>query len=114
MANVFKSWSKDQIKAVWNKGKVMPGCDSDEYRQDIAGAWMKYSEYGNTSHELGLGWEIDHRRPESKGGGDALSNLQPLQWANNRAKSDNYPNWSSDVGSEGNANIYKSQSFTED
>ena len=28
---------------------------------------------------------------ELKGGNDGLSNLQPLQWQNNRAKSDNGP-----------------------
>ena len=39
------------------------------------------------------GWKIDHIKPVAKGGTDDLNNLQPLQWANNRHKSDNYPNW---------------------
>jgi 5-methylcytosine-specific restriction endonuclease McrA len=49
---------------------------------------MRYGEYGQTSK---YGWEIDHIKPVSKGGTDDLSNLQPLQWENNRRKGDNYP-----------------------
>lgn len=35
-------------------------------------------------------WEMDHIHPKSKGGTDAISNLQPLQWKSNRQKSDKY------------------------
>jgi len=38
-----------------------------------------------------MGWEIDHIVPVSRNGTDNLSNLQPLQWQNNRLKGDKFP-----------------------
>ena len=52
---------------------------------------MKFGEYGDTNSEHG--WEVDHIVPVALGGSDELNNLQPLQWKNNRTKSDTYP-WS--------------------
>ena len=62
MPLIKENWSDDQIKAVWNKGIIVPGYDSTKYRKDIAGAWMAYTQYGNINSELG--WEIDHIRPQ--------------------------------------------------
>jgi 5-methylcytosine-specific restriction endonuclease McrA len=76
------------IKAVWLKaqGDVRyPG-----FRRDKCRAWMKWEKYGKTEQ---FGWEIDHIKPVSLGGTDDLSNLQPLQWQNNRSKSNNYPQY---------------------
>ncbi len=79
--------------SVWNKGQIVPGVDASQKRKDRCGAWIEWNQYGNTT-ENGTGWEIDHNQPVAKGGGDELANLQPLQWENNRHKSDDYPNWS--------------------
>ena len=77
------SFSKEMVQAVWEKGHVVPGYDSSQCRKDQCGAWMVRSEYGNRNSDYG--WEIDHISP---GGADVLSNLRPLQWQNNVAKSD--------------------------
>lgn len=83
------SFDQSTISAVWHKGQVVSGYDPAEVRKDMCGAWMKRSEYGTTGQ---YGWEIDHIQPVARGGGDSLSNLQPLLWKNNRAKGDNAPN----------------------
>lgn len=89
------SFDESTVNAVWQKGQIIFGQDPNNYRRDTCGALMKKSEYGNTNSVYG--WEIDHIKPSSLGGSDGLYNLQPLQWENNRSKSDNWPHWSCKV-----------------
>lgn len=98
--------NKEKALDIWEQtfGNVL-------YAKDVAGAWMLRDRYGETK-ELGYGWEIDHKFPESRGGSDSSYNLRPLQWENNRAKADDYPSWTSVVTSQGDHNIYKKEHWT--
>jgi 5-methylcytosine-specific restriction endonuclease McrA len=81
-------FSESMIEAVWRKARVVAGNDPDVFRKDACGAWIRRQSYGETTE---YGWEIDHIMPVALGGGDEFTNLQPLQWENNRYKSDTWP-----------------------
>lgn len=84
---IGQSFSEAMKFVVWAKALAVPGQSLAEWRQDVCGARMQWSQYGNTA-ELGFGWEIDHIRPVAHGGSDEIVNLQALQWQNNRRKGD--------------------------
>ena len=76
-------FSETEIQKVWEKGEIVSGNESNRWRKDQCGAWIGRKEYGDRNSKYG--WEIDHIKPVSEGGGDELSNLRPLQWENNVA-----------------------------
>jgi 5-methylcytosine-specific restriction endonuclease McrA len=85
-----RNFTNETILAVWNKGQIVSGYDPSLVRKDVCGAWIHWNKYGVTV-DYGNGWEIDHKKPVAKGGGDEIDNLQPLQWQNNRKKGDDFP-----------------------
>jgi len=86
-----RTFSETTIDQVWKTAGVIAGQDPNVIRNDACGWSIKRAEHGSTNSLYG--WEIDHKRPVAKDGGDEPSNLQPLYWKTNREKSDTYP-WS--------------------
>ncbi len=79
---------KSRVDKVWEKGSPMRGKTPNLHRRDSLGNKMYKSSYGKDSEQ---GWQIDHKRPKSKGGSDSLRNLQPLNSHANRSKGNKYP-----------------------
>ncbi len=102
MATPRREFTEEEIEAVWQKAIVQPNNDPNVYRKDYAGAWICRGQYGQ---QTAYGWEIDHVRPLSLDGSYNLSNLLPLHWQNNLAKSDDFPAWRSETTSEGVRNV---------
>lgn len=80
------NWTTAEKLQVWSKGRVIEGFSADDWRRDICGHSMKFSEHGNRNSEYG--WEIDHINPVANSGTDVIGNLQPLYWNHNAAKGD--------------------------
>ncbi len=92
-----------EILDVWKKATEVAGVDSNVFRQDYAGAWIRYADYGNRNSQYG--WEIDHLMPLSQGGEEIITNYLPLQWQNNVRKGDDYPRWATAVTADGQNNV---------
>ncbi len=101
-------FSEEVLEQVWQKAAPVENNDPKIWRKDFAGAWIRRDQYGKTSS---YGWEIDHLRPISLGGTDAIGNLLPMHWENNRKKADNYPSFFSEVTSLGVNNIKSLKSW---
>jgi hypothetical protein len=85
-----QEWDDELKLAVWQKGQLILKFAPDEFRRDISGFAMKFSDFGNQTSMYG--WEIDHIFPVALGGNDNIANLQPLHWTNNLDKGDTL-NW---------------------
>ena len=76
---------KELIDNVWKKAKTVRGEDPNEVRQDPYSNRIRKSQFGGSGLQS---WEIDHIKPESKGGSDHLRNLQAMQTNKNRELGD--------------------------
>lgn len=102
----MSDYTKEELDAIWRKGRTIQGLDSDTYRLDVVGAIMKRGLYGN---EGNLGWEVDHIYPKEKLKGHKIPesrwndmvNLRPMNAKNNVAKGDDYPKYKVAVQRDG-------------
>jgi 5-methylcytosine-specific restriction endonuclease McrA len=69
--------------AVFSKAKTISGKNPDLYRQDPYGNMLYKHSYGKDTK---CGWNIDHIKPQSRGGSHAINNLQALQSTINKSK----------------------------
>ena len=98
------------IQFVWEKGITVKDFDPNLVRKDACGAWIVRNAYGNRNNVYG--WEIDHVYPISLGGDDDEKNLRPMQWENNKSKSNDYPSYVAAIQAEENGNIQKNVQYT--
>lgn len=98
-----KDFTPAEKKLVWDRARQIDSVDPDTMRQDYAGAWIRFVDYGNRNSQYG--WEIDHLKPLAQGGAEDPSNYLPLQWQNNVRKGDDYPRWATAVSADGQNNI---------
>jgi len=76
-----EAYGKPQYRReIFNKSFIIWGEDPEEYRRDIYGNIIAFSEYGYRSD---YGWHVDHIHPKSLDGSNLLCNLQPLHWRTN-------------------------------
>jgi 5-methylcytosine-specific restriction endonuclease McrA len=104
------NFTKEQIKAAWEKATVVPG-DAEKgkvWRKDLAGAWIKFDQYGE---ETKYGWQVDHAFPKSLGGGEENENLRAMHRENNASKADDFPSYTTVVSSNGQENIEKEEKW---
>ena len=85
----FKDVDEVTKLIVWQAAKEVPSKDPDEWRLDLCGRLIKFSDHGKRDSQFG--WEIDHIKPKALKGSDNIENLQALHWENNSAKGDTYP-----------------------
>ena len=103
-------YQSEIIELIWQKAIEVEGYDKTLYRKDFSGAWISRNAFNN--RDSVFGWEIDHIYPKSKGGDNHWVNLRPINWRNNLAKGNEYPNYVSAVVAEDNRNIEKEVNCT--
>lgn len=80
-------YPEERLNQIWEKGTPIKGKNPNLYRKDIFGNVMYKPSYGRMSK---MGWNVDHSKPQSKGGTDHLNNLQPMNSIANSKKNDKY------------------------
>ena len=70
------TYDEKTIQQVWDHGRALSDRDSNEWRQDQCGAWIKRESYGQDLSEFG--WSIHSILP----GSNDVENLRPFHHQN--------------------------------
>lgn len=73
------------VNRVFDTAKVHKNLNPNKYREDPSGKIINRDHYGRKFIHEKDNWEIDHIKPQSKGGSDYITNLQALNTHDNRA-----------------------------
>lgn len=96
-------FNEELINQIWEKGLKVEGVDAKKFRKDACGAWIARNKLEST--ESDFGWSVDYIYPRSKGGGDNIENLRPLNIQNKNSKGDSYPAYVACLISQDEKNI---------
>lgn len=81
---------EDLKRAAWGRTAPVAGqMNSWEFRKDILGNMVRYSDFGNRHSPFG--WELDFIVSQALGGSSNPENLQALHWKANAARADAVP-----------------------
>ncbi len=97
------SANESLINTVWEKASIVKGFNPDMWRKDFAGAWLLRDQFGLSSD---YGWDICLLVPASHGGTNDIDNLYPIQWENQRRKSNHFPVFKTAVTAKGEKNVH--------
>ncbi len=70
-------YSEQLVQQVWEKGRLNPDINMDQWREDECGAWIAREHYGDTRSNFG--WIIIN---VSAGGPNTLQNLRAFHHRN--------------------------------
>jgi 5-methylcytosine-specific restriction endonuclease McrA len=73
------------VNRVFETAKMHKNLNPNKYREDPSGKIINRDHYGRKFIHEKDNWEIDHIKPQSKGGSDYITNLQALNTHDNRA-----------------------------
>ena len=87
---VHMTMLEDLKRAAWARTNPVTGqAKSWEFRKDICGNLVRYSDFGNRHSPFG--WELDYIISRSLGGSTSPENLQALHWKANAARNESLP-----------------------
>lgn len=67
--------SEKDVEATWERASKVRGENPDVWRRDEVSKKIRKASYGTVGE---FGWEVDHRKPVSKGGSDDARNFVRL------------------------------------